>query len=1033
MSTHRKDTMIRTTTRPMLSTAIGLLLSIAILLLPGCSTPDGRTSDSVGDPSRSQFLLKETPAEQMGDILSRLNIGTVTIIQESNAVAVAGDPNELQKASIIVRLADCNEPYAVTSVVPVSAARTLPSNSEIARFLGNVPVGTFAAPPEGGRTHGAIIDIHRDQVIAVCPEALQNRLMTAIRLGPNGLAQRIDNPAAGGIRGNSGQSKDGSETTALSGQEETPLRPRVRLVQPADPSSRAATLPAETEETIQPAPSRSAENALPDQEQTDSPSGAAKSSDPNLRDTVSIPNADEILKLDLPAQLEMPQFLELIGEYLHLDYLYEPEKIKGTVLLRLHGKLQGQMQVRDLYGLLESVLRFKGFVMTRHENNLVTIVPAAEVLQANPDLIDPNNRDIQAGDIVVTSIFELRHIAAPAASTLLDSMKLSLAVTPVEDSRSLIVTCYAHQIDRIERLLSVVDRPGQPRDFTFRQLRYTTANSLTKKVQTLLKQMKGVGVGAGPAQTTVKAADRPSETDSSLDTVYLDADDRTNRILIIGYAEQIALANRLIDSLDIAQKDLRVLKVYDLQYVEAEEIKTKLQELEIIGARGGTTMVGAAKIEGVQTTEAVVVEDAVVVPIEATNSLAINATEEQHARIEAMLAFLDAQVRTESIPYEIYFLENQDPAALAEVLEKIIHETVQDKDGKIQKVLQDTNSQILIVPDKNTFSLIVYAAKEDQEWISKLIKTLDRRRPQVLIDVTLVEIRKTDEFDYDLNLITSIPDLTETGGQTKQFYVDENTTVTDKLLQSDRSQFADFEVASGVGTGFYADRHIDALLTAVQTKNYGRVLAKPKVLVNDNEKGNIKTAETTYVKTTSSSLTSESSNLVETSTKYEPYDAGIKLEITPHISEGQLLRLEITLGRSDFTSTAGDKPPDKTSSDITTIVTVPDSSTIILGGMLRLSQSKVASKVPILGDLPFVGGLFRSIDDSDSQSKLYIFVRAEIIRPTDIDAEGYDDLKRISDENRRAFEKHEQEFQNYQSWPGIKSRPVDPPRVLEAR
>lgn len=830
-------------------------------------------------------------------------------------------------------------------------------------------------------------------------------------------------------------------------------RPRVRVVQTtASPtnSSTAPVPPAKATET----PSSAANEGLsrPDipaashsVDAVESKHGMAEgSSQANVPispgssryEPVTLINADEVLRLDLPEQLEMTQLLDLVGEYLHLDYLYEPEKIKGAVTLRLRGKLQGQMRVRDLYGLLESVLKSKGLAMVRHKDNLVTIAPVADALQANPDLIDSDNRTIQTGDMVVTSVFDLRHISASAASTLLQNMKLSLVVTPVEGSQSLIVTCYAHQIDRIERLLAVVDRPGQPRDFKFRQLRYTMAESLTRKIQTLMRQIGNVAVTGGSSQAKGRPSIPPGGAND--DTGYLDADERTNRVLIIGYSEQIALAERLIDSLDIAQQDLRVLKIYDLQYVEAEEIKTKLQELEIIGARGRVRMPVAAKIEGGQVAEAAVAEDAVVVILEATNSLAVNATQEQHARIEAMLAYLDVEIRTESIPYEIYFLENQDPAGLAEVLERIIHETVQDKDGKLQKILRDTDDQILIVPDKNTFSLIVYAARRNQEWISKLIKTLDRRRPQVLIDVTLVEIRKMDEFNYDLSLITSFPDLTETGGQTGQFLVDQNTTVVDKLLQSSRSQYVDLEVSSGVGTGFYADRHINALLTAVQTKNYGRVLAKPKVLVNDNEKGSIKTADTTYVTTKSSipvtsGAAGQQNTLIETAVKYEPYDAGITLEITPHISEGRLLRLEITLSRSDFTSVAGDKPPDQTSSDIATIVTVPDSSTIILGGMLKLNQSKATAKVPILGDLPLVGGLFRGIDNSDIQSKLYIFVRAEIIRPADVATDGYQDLRGISDENRHAFERHEQEFQGYQSWPGIKSPPVDPPKVLEAR
>ena len=373
------------------------------------------------------------------------------------------------------------------------------------------------------------------------------------------------------------------------------------------------------------------------------------------------------------------------------------------------------------------------------------------------------------------------------------------------------------------------------------------------------------------------------------------------------------------------------------------------------------------------------------------------------------------------------------------MLDKVIKETIVNKEHKIERVIQRTDDQILVVPDESTFSLIVYANKKNQEWISKLINTLDRRRPQVLIDVTLVEIRKTDEFDYDLNLISSFPDLAQTGGQTDSFLVDETTTVVEKLLEPGmRDRFVDFQVNAGSGTGFYADIHINALLQAVQTMNYGRVLAKPKVLVNDNEQGTIKTTDTTYVtKKSSIPVTSgaagDQSTLIETATEFESYEAGITLDIKPHISEGDLLRLEIELNRSDFLTATGEKPPDQTGSDVKTVVTVPDGSTIILGGLLKLNQSKGGSKVPILGDIPLVGLLFRSAEHSDIQTKLYVFVRAEIIRPVEALANARTGLEKISKRDRAAFEKHEEEFQNYQYVPGSNPKPMDPAKVLEAR
>jgi general secretion pathway protein D len=174
--------------------------------------------------------------------------------------------------------------------------------------------------------------------------------------------------------------------------------------------------------------------------------------------------------------------------------------------------------------------------------------------------------------------------------------------------------------------------------------------------------------------------------------------------------------------------------------------------------------------------------------------------------------------------------------------------------------------------------------------------------------------------------------------------------------------------------------------------------------------------------------------LIQTAVDYTPYEAGITLDITPHISEGNLLRLDIGLVRSDFLTTEDPKkPPNTTASELTTAVTVPDGSTIILGGLLKLNQNKGGKKVPILGDIPLVGGLFRGVNNSDKQSKLYIFVKAEVIRPDAASGHAMEQLERLSERNRMAFEQHEKEFQNHQDWPGIKPKPVDPERVLDAQ
>jgi type II secretory pathway component GspD/PulD (secretin) len=88
--------------------------------------------------------------------------------------------------------------------------------------------------------------------------------------------------------------------------------------------------------------------------------------------------------------------------------------------------------------------------------------------------------------------------------------------------------------------------------------------------------------------------------------------------------------------------------------------------------------------------------------------------------------------------------------------------------------------------------------------------------------------------------------------------------------------------------------------------------------------------------------------------------------------------------------------------------------------------------VPILGDIPLVGGLFRKIGNSSSDTRLYVFVKGEILRPDDTLA-GLPDLQRISERNRAAFEELEQKFQSHQDWPGVEPKPVEPLRVLDAQ
>lgn len=983
-------------------------------------------------PQYKIFPLTNISADQGAKFLAEVKIGTVSKFPgSSNALLITAEPSELIKATSILTLADSEEPFCVRTISPVVGLSNLPSNKQIAAEVGHLSVGTFSSPPADTAATRAIVDIHNNALVVVAPESQIERIISVIEGRPTLPAPKME------------ARKKAIEQPTATGIPPSGVPKRTAVRHPVDygESIEPSQAPAEQTEIEPRQPSEAISPATPFATDEAFPTAFAKTRDEAERYAPApTRDGDEVLKLHLPERLGITELLGLVGEYMGLDFMYDPGQIGGDVTLKLHGKLRGDLKVKDLYPLLESALKFRGFAMTR-KGNLVTIVPIDQALENDPVLITDETGAVEKGDVIVTRVFELQYIDTSSAQNFLSQMRLATTITPIAEAGTVVVTGYAYRMPRIEELLEIIDIPGEPKEFRFRQLKFTMAQTLASKVKTLSEQLGAVSVTVtAPAQATPargrrpRGPTRPTPTPTpTTPTVYLDADERTNRILMIGHADQLDVVDTLIDSLDVAQQDLRTMKLYKITHVDAEEARNKLGELGIIG--GGkktttpsritapgrpTTPAGTRPPTAEETTEGLVEEPQVVV-IEMTNSLLVNATPEQHTQIRQILAYVDSRTEEEEIPYKVYPLENQNPEDLATVLNQLIQETVKDKEGKIQQVIKKTEEDITIIPDESTFSLIVYASKKNQEWISTLIKQLDKRRPQVLIDVALVEITREELFEYDLNVIANAEDAVT--GNIAVTGVLPKTGLHRNILEGGWN----LDATSALTQGFYSVSKIQALLTAMDKKGYGRILAQPKVLVNDNEEGVISTTEKTFVKEETTSYTSEGEPVV--ATQWKEYPAKIELSITPNISEGDLLRLEVMMTREDFEKKA-DAPPDYTTSNVTTIVTVPDGSTIILGGLTKLKQSKGGSKVPVLGDIPFVGGLFRTVANSDESSKLYVFVKANILRP-DATA-GLAQLQKISKQNRDAFEKAERKFQEYEDWPGIKPKPIDPLRVLDA-
>jgi type II secretory pathway component GspD/PulD (secretin) len=1165
---------------------LGVIL--AGVVLAGCQTvpPEGPAAASAPG-TRQTYTVRGLTGEQCQTFLRPLGLDHITYAArgKTNVLEVQGTPSQLKAVETVLEVVDSHDDYCVETLGPASRVRDLPSNRQIAAALGNLRIGTFHQLPGKDGGPRAIIDIQGDTILAFVPVRYRERLHTVLTKDRTVMSppqstllpgRPKEHPAGMAVESTAALSPAAPPVAAPNDaalvNTESQERPRDTSVPPPSAGMQTPTVLTLTEMATGADPEGGNRADAPSSEQggggappktitirlAPASKDAAAAGGRATTDKAAPSNGEDLLTMTLPETITLIQLLDLVGKHVGLNYVYDPKEISSQpIALKLHGKLQGEMRVKNLYALLETVLSFMNLAMIRQGDNLVAVVPIEKALQTQPELVEVDADTVHVGDTVVTRVFDLQHAEVASVMALLQNLQLSVAATGLDNSKLLLVTCHAGRMNRIEQLVEMIDRPGRPAECRFRRLSYVRATPLLTKIRALAGELNGISLatppaaqrpsGPGPAArpstpptakpATAKppvpmTAAKPSAAPRAAEPadrrlVYLDTDERTNRILMIGFAAELTLLEDLIDILDVAQEDPRAPHIYTLQHLEAQQALDKLQKLEVLKSspRGGAAsgagadsepLTGEPLVAVLEATNQLLVkaapdqharireslhyldvaptdtrtivayriqhidvhaaqetleeldlvsvdaptssflaepnrpaaqprsgppgrgpaarvpittpadrsrQKAPIVVSESTNALLVKATPEQHARIAAILQYIDRYTPEEEWTYQVYPLESSSPDHLASLLERLIQETTKDKDGKIEKITPKTPEPITIVPDPNTFSLIVHASPKSQKWIAGLIGRLDQRRPQVLIDVTLVEVTRTDTFEYDLNLVAGVNNPVI------------GNLVVDPIQRADRGSRLEggFNLLDQDGnpTGrtraFYSDENVQMLLTAMQRKNYGRVLAKPKVLVDDGRKGQIVTTDTTtYVK---ESIQIPQTGTPITTREFVPIEASIELQITPHISEGNLLRLDVFLSRDDFGSRPlSGAPPDKATSEVITTVFVPDDNTVILGGLVKLNQSKGGSKVPLLGDLPLVGTLFRSIDNSDIEKKLYVFLKANIVRP--YDDSGLADLQEISAEHRDAFEQSESDFQKLQSVPGIPSQPMQPEGVL---
>lgn len=470
----------------------------------------------------------------------------------------------------------------------------------------------------------------------------------------------------------------------------------------------------------------------------------------------------------------------------------------------------------------------------------------------------------------------------------------------------------------------------------------------------------------------------------------------TNSVILNGFASNVASLARILQLVDDeSAKDIGVnpeFEVLPLEYAAAEDVADILEQLLEAARRnvqGARQQVAAQGATGQLATQG---GESKILTYPRTNSLLVMALPDDMRNIKELVARLDVDVVEPERTYHVYALDNVKAADLSEVLDDFLQGASRLSQGRggggggganggQQPAsspglgLTSRDEEIVVVADEATNSLLIAASKRRYEEMLELIRKLDRRQDQVLIETALIELSGQNTLDLGVELgFANVPEDGTGGFGITSFGLSTWEDTTGDGVPDIRLPNTDLLGVTG-GVIDAGDFSLPFLLNAVKGRRDTNVLNIPSVLVNNNGSATVTALESQPTQTSTQAAAGGSQ------TGFGGYqDAGITMQISPSISEAGYLRLDVSLEVSNFTgSFSGGIPPPKTTRTVVTSVNVPDGDTMVIGGIISDNKSEDRTGVPLLSDIPLLGILFRRDSDSLRQTTLYFFVTPHIL------------------------------------------------------
>ena len=447
----------------------------------------------------------------------------------------------------------------------------------------------------------------------------------------------------------------------------------------------------------------------------------------------------------------------------------------------------------------------------------------------------------------------------------------------------------------------------------------------------------------------------------------------SNAIIISDLSSNIDRIRDIIERMD--KSAVQQTDIVKLRYGVAENVVSMLDQLTK----------SEAKQSGGET-EVLLVADA------RTNSVLVSGDELERARIRKLVEYLDTPLE-QSGNVKVVYLEYAQAPEIAEVLTRVM-QNINRLDTSEGAKKPRTDNSATIEADEGTNSLIITAETDEMAAIEAVIHRLDIRRAQVLVEAIIVEMEVID--GQDLGIQWLFADQSGAFGSNINAADARARTIGDAILPDDGS--TDDISLSGLagalartggttlGWGQISDSLTMAVIvSALNEQTNANILSTPSLLTLDNQEAYITVGQNVPFVTGSYTNTGAGGDGAQNPFQtIQRENVGITLTVTPHVNEGDSVVLDIVQevsSLSGLTAVASDLITNERK--IQTKVLAQDNRVVVLGGLIKDDVQDGTQKVPLLGDIPFLGRLFRTDGVKATKTNLLIFIRPTIIRDDD--------------------------------------------------